>query len=578
MRWCPTSAFVWQMWVSPIHGTLRVPAISGTLLTPMKLRLSALLLIVLLARTILSASAYNGQPKLVVVIIIDQFRGDYLDRAHDQLGPDGFRLFTDRGAYFDSCNYDYANTRTAPGHATLFTGAYSDAHGILANEWWDPAKKKMVSSVEDDTTRLVGISGSEPGASPRNLLTDTIGDELKLATKGKGRVFAIALKDRAAVLPGGFSANGAYWIDHTTGAWITSTYYMNSLPTWVQQFNTSGQADKYWNREWRSTTGELLGNTNRPTEKPDFYRIVGSTPFANDYQFDFARALITNEKLGQVPATDLLVISLSANDILGHQVGPDSPQIEAMALALDHQLSSFFGFLGKQIGLGNVWLALSADHGISPLPSVASGFRLPAANLDDHELTAKLNEILSARFGPGKYVPNAGLSWPVLFLDESAFAAAKVNEADAEQAAGEALRQIGMRSFFTRAQLADFQVPPDELGRRYLHSYSAEQSWYVLGIAPPYYVGSRRGTDHASPYNYDTHVPLAFYGLPFQPGIYRGHSEPVDLAVTLASLLGINAPNSAVGRVLTEALRTPPDMSARHGIMVPAETNSEVKH
>ena len=543
----------------------------------MKLRLAALPLIVLLACTLLSASAYNAQPKLIVVIIIDQFRGDYLDRARDQLGPDGFRLFTDRGAYFTSCNYEYANTRTAPGHATLFTGAYSDGHGILANEWWDPAKKKMITSVEDDTTRIVGISGSEAGASPRNLQADTIGDELKLATQGQARVFAVSLKDRSAILPGGFSANGAYWIDHTSGAWITSTYYMNSPPAWVQQFNASGQADKYWNREWKSNTGELLGNTNKPAGKADFYGTVGSTPFANDYQLDFARALIANEKLGQGPATDLLIISLSANDILGHRVGPDSPQIEAMALALDHQLSGFFGFLGKQIGLGNIWLALSADHGVSPMPAVAAGFRLPAANLDERQLSNKLNEILSARFGPGKYVPNGGLSWPVLFLDENAFAAAKVSEAEAEQAAGEALKQIGMRSYFTRAQLADFHVPPDELGRRYLHSYSPLPSWYVLGVAPPYYVGIRSGTDHASPYNYDTHVPLAFFGLPFQPGVYRMHSEPVDLVVTLASLLGINAPNSAVGRVLTESLRTPPDLSARHGIMVPAETNKEPK-
>jgi len=544
----------------------------------MKLRLAALPLIILLACTLVSASAYNGQPKLVVVIIIDQFRGDYLDRAHDHLGPDGFRLFTDRGAYFANCNYNYANTRTAPGHATLFTGAYSNGHGILANEWWDPAKKKMVTSVEDDTTHLIGISGSESGASPRTLQADTIGDELKLATQGKARVFAISLKDRSAILPGGFSANGAYWIDHISGAWITSSYYMNSLPTWVQQFNASGEADKYWNREWKDSAGRVLRNTNKPSEKADFYGTIGSTPFANDYQLDFARAVITNEKLGQGPVTDLLVISLSANDILGHQVGPDSPQIEAMALALDHQLSEFFAFLGKQIGLGNVWLALSADHGVSPMPSVAEGFRLPAANLDERQLSTKLNEILSARFGAGKYVPNGGLSWPVVFLDENAFAAAKVSEAEAEQAAGEALKQIGMRSYFTRTQLADFHVPPDELGRKYLHSYSPVPSWYVLGIAPPSYVGTRSGTDHASPYNYDTHVPLAFFGLPFQPGVYRIHSEPVDMAATLASLLGINAPNSAVGRVLTEALRNPPDLSARRGIMVPADTNKEPKH
>src|SRR5271157_2489116 len=194
------------------------------------------------------ASAYNAHPKLVVVIVIDQFRGDYLERYRDQFGDGGFRLFLDRGAYFTDCNYDYANTRTAPGHATLFTGSYTSGHGIVANEWWDPHKKKFVTSVEDDSTSLVGLGSvalakpaepgrGTPGASPHNLLSDTLGDELKLATGGKARVFAISLKDRAAVLPAGFSGDAAYWIDPKSGDWITSSYYRPDLPEWVRNFN-----------------------------------------------------------------------------------------------------------------------------------------------------------------------------------------------------------------------------------------------------------------------------------------------------------------------------------------------------
>jgi hypothetical protein len=187
-------------------------------------------LLLLCSVTLASASAYNARPKLVVVIVIDQFRGDYLERYRDQFGDGGFRVFLDRGAYFTDCNYDYANTRTAPGHATLFTGSYTSGHGIVANEWWDPQKKKMVTSVEDDTTKLVGIGKTGPGASPHNLLSDTLGDELKLATGGKARVFAVSLKDRAAVLPAGFSGDAAYWIDPKSGDWITSTYYRPDLP------------------------------------------------------------------------------------------------------------------------------------------------------------------------------------------------------------------------------------------------------------------------------------------------------------------------------------------------------------
>ncbi|MBI3646292.1 MAG: alkaline phosphatase family protein, partial [Acidobacteriales bacterium] len=296
------------------------------------------------------ASAYNARPKLVVVIVIDQFRGDYLERYRDQFGEGGFRVFLDRGAYFTDCNYDYADTRTGPGHATLFTGSYASGHGILANEWYDPRRKKRVTSVEDETTKLVGVTSTAPGASPRNLLSDTLGDELKLATGGKARVFAISLKDRAAVLPAGFSGDGAYWIDTKSGVWITSTYYRQELPEWVRNFNGSHRTDKYWNRDWKDGDGNVLGSTaqrkNKDGAPASFYEVVGSTPFANEYQFEFAKELVLYEKLGSGPATDLLVVSLSANDILGHQVGSDSPQMHSMALELDRQLAEFIAFLG----------------------------------------------------------------------------------------------------------------------------------------------------------------------------------------------------------------------------------------
>src|SRR6266852_4099854 len=206
------------------------------------------------------ASAYNAHPKLIVVVVIDQFRGDYLERYRDQFGDGGFRLLLDHGAYFSNCNYNYANTRTAPGHATLFTGAYSNGNGIADNEWWDPKKKKMVTSVEDAGTRLVGIAGPQTGSSPHNLLADTLGDELKLATQGKARVFGVSLKDRAAVLPAGFAGDAAYWIDPKSGAWVTSTYYRNDLPQWAQNFNSTRPA-KYWDREWKNSQGTVLSST-----------------------------------------------------------------------------------------------------------------------------------------------------------------------------------------------------------------------------------------------------------------------------------------------------------------------------
>lgn len=508
------------------------------------------------------ASAYNAHPKLVVILVIDQFRADYLERYRDQFVEGGFRLFLDRGASFTECNYQYANTRTAPGHATLLSGAYSDGHGILANEWWDPQRKRMVSSVEDDATHLVGAPGDERGASPRNLMASTLGDELKLASGGKSRVFGIALKDRAAILPGGFAADGAYWIDHQTGAWVTSTYYRADLPKWASDFNSSNRTGKYWDRDWRDGEGNVLRSTAHRKGKngsdAGFYEVVGSTPFANEYEFEFAKELILYEQLGGGLATDLLTISLSANDILGHQVGPDSPEVESMTLATDRQLAEFFNFLGHQIGLANVWIALSADHGVAPLPSVSSKLRIPSANVDASALGAQINKALSAHITgtPGRDFLHS-FDYPNAFLNEEAFAAAHIKEEEAEHLVGEAMKQAGLRGYFTRSQLARGDAPNTELGHKYLHSYSPESGWYVLGIPVPFNVGGSKGTDHATPYTYDTHVPLLFYGLPFQTGVFRTHAEPVDLVVTLASLLGVNAPTHAVGRVLSEALAPP---------------------
>ena len=502
-------------------------------------------------------SAYNARPKLVVIVVIDQFRGDYLERYRDQWGEGGFRLLLDRGADFTDCNYNYANTRTAPGHATLLTGAYTNGHGIMANEWWDPQKKAMVAAADDDQTKLVGIAGGAPGASPHHLLADTLGDELKLATQGKSRVFGIALKDRASVLPAGFAADGAYWIDRATGTWITSTYYRSELPKWAQDFNNNKRAEKYLNQDWKDTNGNVL-RTTKPADgkQGNFYDLVGSTPLANDYEFEFARELITYEKLGNGPATDLLIISLSANDILGHKVGPDSAEMQAMVLATDRQLAGFFEFLGHQIGLANIWIALSADHGIAPLPKVAAGLHLPGGNVPGDEIRKQINSGLSTRLShPAEYVKD--FEYPVAWLNPDAFAALKMNEPDAERAVGEALKQAGLRAYYTRSQLERGDAPNTELGLKYLHSYSPLGGWYVLGVPTPFTIGFVGGTDHATPYTYDTHVPLAFYGLPFQPGTYRTHAEPVDLAPTLASLLGINAPSHSVGRVLTEILLPP---------------------
>lgn len=538
---------------TPFHYTI------PTMSRPLRCALAWLLVALIATPASLFASAYNARPKLVVIIVVDQFRADYLERYHDRFGPSGFRLLMEHGADFTDCYYDYAITMTAPGHATLGTGAYSDGHGINNNEWWDTARQRVVSSVQDPDFKIIGVDTVEEGASPHNLQADTLSDELKLATGGKSRVFGVSLKDRAAILPVGFSANGAFWLDHKTGTFETSSFYMAQLPEWAQHFNSANTADKYWDHEWKDSSGKVLRSTTRKDANGkalEFYDAVGATPFANDYQLEFVRELVKNEKLGAGETTDLLVVSLSSFDILAHKVGPESPEMAAMTVRLDQQLQDFFAFLNKQVGLQNVWIALSADHGAAPMPEYARSMRLPAGRIDESTLAAKLNDELAEKFGkPGDYAKF--VSWPAIYLREEPFKAAGISEADAERAVGEAVVKLThSRGYYTKSELAAGGGDANtQIGRRYMHSYSPLGSWYVLTV-PSIFIAPylSHTNEHYSPYNYNAHVPLLFYGSAFKPGVYRTHAEPVNLASTLASLLGINKPTHAIGRVLTEAI------------------------
>jgi Type I phosphodiesterase / nucleotide pyrophosphatase len=583
---------------------------------------SLLALLVLSFVPLAWGSAYDGHPRLVVILVIDQFRADYLDRYRADFKGRGFRLFLDKGAYFEDCYYDYANTKTAPGHSTIGTGAYTDGHGISANEWWDLSRNKTrpVTSVEDERYHIVGAihTGTEPGASPFNLRASTVGDSLRLATAGQAKVFGISLKDRAAILPTGYSANGAYWIEPASGAFITSSYYMDSLPDWVTLFNSGNRAAQ------AAQEAGVLGTQH-------FFDAVGPTPAANAYELDFARALITSEQLGSHPVTDMLVISLSATDLLGHRLGPDSPQQHQMVDSLDQQLDSFFSWLEKNIpgGLANIWMALSADHGVAPLPAEALAMGMPAAGIDLEKLLANLNQAMNEKFSPGEKVeyllPHQEL--PYLSLNRPSFEVAGINEQEAEQAIQQAVpaavevlapppgsvvpkaaesaipapvpppapvTAFGQRTrgrsaaanavriapppppvtrlaavplvvhTYTREELASGQLPPSEWGLLLSHSYSPNGGWYIMVIPEAYQMQTlAAGTTHFTPWSYDRHVPLGFFGAPFAPGIYHGRVQPVDLAATLASLLGVNQPSASVGNVLTQALRPASSLAPR---------------
>lgn len=519
-----------------------------------------------------NASAYDGKPKLVIVLVFDQFRGDYLDRFRDDFKtPNGFNLFLKQSAYFPECYYGYANTMTAPGHSSIGTGAYTNGHNIAVNDWWDLNRSTthMFSSVDDADYPLVGAAGdASSGASPRNELASTLGDEVVLGTGGKAHLFGVSLKDRAAILTSGHASEGAYWIDHANGRFITSTYWRKELPQWVVDFNDSPRI-----AEARKRSGATAG---------DFYEKVGATPAGVQYELDFAEALIANEKLGQHDTTDVLTLSISSTDILGHQVGPDDPRQRALIDAIDPQLNDFVAFLQAHIqgGMQNVWIAVTGDHGVSPSPAMAWKEGMPAATFSPGDMNKEIDKELNAKLSPKEHQRFIlGGDLPYIQLDWQTFEKLKISEAEAEQMvadlASSALdkaqqdvlkaapdshgpRPAILRHIYTKTQIAAGQVPNTEEGNLIQHSYTTNGGWWIM-VTPGIFQMSGghggTGTNHYTPYSYDRHVPLAFYGSPFKPGTYLDPAQPVDIAATFAALLRVNMPSAAVGKVHTEALK-----------------------
>lgn len=521
------------------------------------------------------ADAYHATPKLVVVLVIDQFRGDYLDRYRDDFKtPNGFNLFLKKGVHFTDCYYDYANLITAAGHSTIGTGSYTDGHRIPVNEWWEPGedgKQRLVTSVSDDRYKLVGVpEGGQvsPGASPHREAASTLGDELELATQGRAKVFGVSFKDRAAILTSGHATKGAFWTEHDSGAFVTSTYWMPELPGWAKAFNASDERAKA-----RQAAGVPTGN---------FYEEVGQKPAAVQYMIDFTKELVKNEHLGQNNVTDMLTVSISNTDILGHKVGPDSPKQREMIEAVDVSLNDFFTFLDKQVGLQNVVIALSGDHGVAPTMRAANDAQMPSAAVKGapflKAVEAQLEKKWPVKKGD-KYV--LGGEYPYIQLNQKAFEAAHVSELEAETAAGEAVQEqiaenpdfavkrskqalpegrqadpLREPVVFPVAKMRSGEIPDTELGRRILHSYSPYIGWAIwMNFGAFQFPGGEEGATHYSSFAYDRHVPLDFYGSMFVPGTYHDRVAPVDIAATFASILRVNQPSSIEGHVLTQVLR-----------------------
>ncbi|MBI3473691.1 MAG: alkaline phosphatase family protein [Candidatus Solibacter usitatus] len=492
------------------------------------------------------------KPKLVVALTIDQFRYDYLVRFRGDYTAGLDRLLT-KGAVFTNAHYDHFPSVTAVGHSTFLTGAYPATSGIIANDWFDLASGKSVTSVSDEGVKLLGGS-SEGASSPRRLLVSTLGDEVKMANGGKTRVIGISMKDRSAILPVGHMADAAYWVERKTGAFVSSTYYFNDLPAWVKDFNASKPADKYAGAVWSLAPYAERGYKLPAAGDARLYDSVTATPFGNELLELFAERALAAEQMGKRDTTDILALSLSSNDYIGHDKGPDSPEVHSVSVHTDKLLAKFFQFLDQQVGMDNVLVILTADHGVAPLPEVTAARKMPGGRMPLRVIQDTVQKALEDKYGKGKWILSP--SEHSLYFNRELIQQKRLEQRDVQRVAAEAALTVAhVARVYTRDQLTGGVAMEDAIGRRIMNGYHHARGADVMIVLEPYWMYASRGTTHGTPYGYDTHVPVIFMGAGVKAGRYPQRIIPNDIAPTLAYLLEVEPPSGAAGRILTEILQ-----------------------
>jgi predicted AlkP superfamily pyrophosphatase or phosphodiesterase len=522
-----------------------------------------------------------GQPRLAVLVFFDQLRGDYLTRWDKLFEDGGFHRLETEGAWFQNCHYPYSFTVTAAGHASVATGCSPETHGIIANDWYDPVARKEVYCVapgrgEQQVPPPAG--GKEaPGASPHRLLAPTLADALKEATGGKGRVVCLSLKDRSAVLPGGRRPDACYWADKD-GRFVTSSYYPRVSHRWVRDFNDSRFADKWLGASWerlrprldyalRSGPDDVAGEAYLPFSrtfphqlgrkggKPDraYHAALATSPFGNDVLLELARRAIDAEKLGQRDTPDLLVVSFSSNDLVGHCWGPDSQEVLDTTLRSDGIVKALLDHLDRRVGKGRYVVALTSDHGVCPLPEVSKAQGREAGRVDPRLMLRQAEEHLDGLFPDRKRSGTAEpwVEWsrgPLVYLNRSLLGRLRLKTEDVEQELAKWLaRQPGVQAAYTWFQLQSGFPALDELGEKVRRSFHPRRSPDVTLVEKPYNLLTTYlvGTNHGTPHAYDTHVPLLAYGPGIRPGVRRELIAPQAAPVILARALGIKPPAEA---------------------------------
>ena len=545
------------------------------------------------------------RPKLVVAIVIDQFRADYLTRFEPSFGDKGFKRLARTGASWKG-HYGHYATYTGPGHALILSGSYPYVNGIAANKFYNRETGRAEAMVFDAASEVLGVKKTDPDmdVSPRNFIGSTVGDELALATAQKSRTVALATKGRGAILLGG-RLGKAYYMNDDTGEMTTSTYYASVLPNWVVGWNTKKLADASFGKPWERALPEAayaisgaddakgegdskgLGKTfphkvNGKLTAPgtDYYEAFIQTPFANDYELDFARAAVENEQLGERDVIDLLAISLSAVDLAGHTFGPGSHEVEDLVVRLDQQIGAFLDWIYARLGEENVLVLVTADHGATPVPEQMAALGFEAGRIKKKAISETVEAALTARFGArfeghrqgtsrrrgqGRQGrpqgQGQGFEWvvaledPHIFLDRAAIAAKKLDPAEVEEVAGQAAASLkGFAGYFTRSQLIRGTVPATPFALSILRSYHAPRGGDVVMWTLPFYFWGKYGekdvgSTHGTFYRYDAEVPVLLGGPGVRPGKYGVH-EMVDVAATLSQILGVTSPAGCEGEVV----------------------------
>ncbi len=520
------------------------------------------------------------KPRLVVAIIVEQLRYDQIEKYRNRFLENGIRRLINEGTSFKSANFNYLHTQSAPGHATISTGTEPAFHGITSDYWYVPLKDETIYCTYDAEVRPVGGSYEQGLHSPSQLHSSTFADELKLATKGKAKIFSAGLRESSAILSAGHSPDGVFWFDNKSGTWMSSTWYMDQLPVWVNDLNSMKLSDSYLNGIWSlfketeaysgclpdSNTFEMgfdgknwfPYDLKKIREKSfqgnnDSYSMLSETPFGNTFTKDFVIRLVKEEKLGQDDTTDYLSVCFSATDYIGHRFGPSSVEMADAIFRLDADIAALLDFLNETIGKRNILVFFTASHGISEIPSLLEQYRIPGGYFRQNQALQLLRMYLNALYGEGAWIK--GYFQNQIFLNRTLIEDARLSLDEIQKRVSRFIVQhSGVASAFPMTMMESGRFPGDGLMQKVLNSYVPQRSGDVFIILNPGWVerNDNSVTGHNSPYDYDTHVPLIWYGWTVNRATVTRKVNLTDIAPTLSVMCGIPVPGAATGEPIFE--------------------------